>query len=151
MKVCCRQKNFSLQLKFWKLPLQLLVPVEAYLYVKNLNCCFESLSARLTTSTRSGWINVWLLLFLHHMQKTNFITNWFWDKAGSQFRAYSTYFMRVLVTHEAALFQNIFKFYIFLRKFSNILPFLVLFMKNCTHALMFCIIKNTKTAVTIFS
>ena len=127
MKVCCRQKNFSLRLKFWKFPLQLLVPVEAYLYVKNLTCCFESLSARLTTSTRSGWINVWLLLLPHDMQKTNFITNWFWDKAGSQFRAYSNCFMRAIVTHEAALFQNIFKFCIFLPKFSNILPFFVLF------------------------
>ena len=126
MKVCCRQKNFSLRLKFWKFPLQLLVPVEAYLYVKNLTCCFESLSARLTTSTRSGWINVWLLLLPHDMQKTNFITNWFWDKAGSQFRAYSNCFMRAIVTHEAALFQNIFKFCLFLPKFSNILPFFAL-------------------------
>ena len=72
MKVCCRQKNFSLQLKFWKFPLQLLVSVEAYLYVKNLTC-FESPWACLTTATWNDWINVWLLLLPPHIQKTNFI------------------------------------------------------------------------------
>ena len=41
----------SLQLKFWKFLLQLLVSVEAFLYVKSLTCCFESLWARLTTAT----------------------------------------------------------------------------------------------------
>ena len=66
MKVCCRQKNFSLQLKFWKFPLQLLVSAEAYLYVKNLTCCFESLWARLTTSTWNDWINVWLIASSPH-------------------------------------------------------------------------------------
>ena len=40
-------------------------------------------------------------------------------------------------TQSLALFQNIFKFCTFLRKFSNILPFFALFMKNCTHALTF--------------
>ena len=74
MKVCCRQKNFSPPLKFWKFPLQLLDSVEAYLYVKNLTCCFESLWTRLATSTWNDWINVILLLLPYHMQKTNFIT-----------------------------------------------------------------------------
>ena len=74
MIMSCRQKKFSLQLKFWKFPLQLLVSVEAYLYVKNLTCCFESLWACLTIFTWNDWINVWLLLLPHHMQKTNFIT-----------------------------------------------------------------------------
>ena len=55
-------------------PLQLLVSVEAYLYVKNLTCCFESLWTHLTTSTINDLINVWLLLLPHHVQKTNFIT-----------------------------------------------------------------------------
>ena len=36
-----------------------------------------------------------------------------------------------------ALFQNIFKFYTSLPKFSNILPFFALFPKNRTHALTF--------------
>ena len=40
-------------------------------------------------------------------------------------------------THEAALFQNIFKFCTFLPKFSNILPFFALSLKNCTHAVSF--------------
>ena len=40
-------------------------------------------------------------------------------------------------THEAALFQNIFKFCTFLPKFSNILPFLALLLKNHMHALTF--------------
>ena len=74
MEVCCRQKNFSLQLNFRKFPLQLLVSAEAYLYVKSLTCCFESLWASLTTSTWNDWINVWLLFLPHHMQKTNLIT-----------------------------------------------------------------------------
>ena len=74
MKVCCRQKTFSLQLKFWKFRLQLLLSIETYLYVKNLTCCFESLWACMTPSIWNNWINVWLLLLPHHMQKTNFIT-----------------------------------------------------------------------------
>ena len=36
-------------------------------------------------------------------------------------------------TLEAGLFQSIFKFCTFLPKFSNILPFFALFLKNCTH------------------
>ena len=43
--------------------------------------------------------------------------------------------------HDAALFQNIFKFCTFLHKFSNILPFFclffALFLRNLTHALTF--------------
>ena len=37
--------------------------------------------------------------------------------------------------HEAALFQKIFKFCAFLKKFSNVLPFFALFLKNGTHAI----------------
>ena len=43
-------------------------------------------------------------------------------------RTYSSCFMR-----EVALFQNIFKFCTFLPKFSNILPFFSLFLKNRMH------------------
>ena len=74
IKVCCWQKHFSSSQKFLKFPQQLLVSVEAYLYVKNQTCCFESLWSRLTTSTWNGWINILLLLLPYHKQKTNFIT-----------------------------------------------------------------------------
>ena len=40
-------------------------------------------------------------------------------------------------THDAALFQNIFKFCTFSPKFPDILPFFALFLKNRTHALTF--------------
>ena len=40
-------------------------------------------------------------------------------------------------THEAAPFQNIFRFCTFLPNFSNILPFFALFLENRTHALTF--------------
>ena len=79
-KVMSNQNLFSrfqlwliMMLKFC-VPLQLLVSVEAFPYVKNLTYCFESLWAHLTTSTMNDLINVWLLLLPHHMQKTNFIT-----------------------------------------------------------------------------
>ena len=39
-------------------------------------------------------------------------------------------------THEAALFKNIFKFCKFLSKFSNILPFFAIFLKNQMHAVL---------------
>ena len=40
-------------------------------------------------------------------------------------------------TQSPALFQNIFKFFTFLPKFSNILPFFALSLKNHMHALTF--------------
>ena len=59
--------------KILEIPLQLLVSVEAYLYVKNLTCSFESVWIRLTSFTWSDLINVYLCCFFA-MQKTNFIT-----------------------------------------------------------------------------
>ena len=73
MKVCCRQKNFSTPLKFWKCLLKLFLFIEAYLYVKNLTCCFESLWTRLTTSTWNDW-KCYFYCFLTTCKKTNFIT-----------------------------------------------------------------------------
>ena len=67
IKVCCWQKNFGPRIKLWNIPQQLLVSVEAYLYIKNQTCCFESLRTRLTTSTWNYWINVLLLLLGYHM------------------------------------------------------------------------------------
>ena len=74
MKVTYRQKTFIPPIKFWKSSLQLVVSVEAYLYAKNLTCCFESLWRHLSTSTCNDWINLLLLLISYHMQKTNSIT-----------------------------------------------------------------------------
>ena len=42
--------------------------VEAYLYVKNLTCCFESLWTRLTTSTWNDW-NCYFFCFLTTSKK----------------------------------------------------------------------------------
>ena len=73
-KVCCRQKTFSPTNKILEIPLQLVVSVEAYLYAKNLTCCFESLWQHLSTSTWNDWIKLLLPLTCYHMQKINFIT-----------------------------------------------------------------------------
>ena len=70
IKVCFWQKNVSSSQKFFKFPQQLLISVEAYLYVKNQTCCLEFLWSRLTTSTWNGWINILLLLLPYHIQKT---------------------------------------------------------------------------------
>ena len=139
MKVCCRQKNFSLQLKFWKFPLQLLVSVEAYLYVKNLTCCFESLWAHLTTSTWNDWINVWLLLLPHHIQKTNFITQVI-------LRAYSSCFMCAIVAHMRLPFFKIFSNFVHLCQ--NVQIFCSFFEKS--HACPY-VLHHKEHTVTLFS
>ena len=119
MKVCCRQKNFSLQLKFWKFPMQLLVSVEA---------C------------------------LHHMQKTNFITQLILE---IKLTHYSGHILAVSCLRQSHTwdcpFLKYFQILYILPKFSSILPFFALFLKSCAHVLMFCIIKYTKAAVTLFS
>ena len=119
MKVCCRQKNFSLQLKFWKFPMQLLVSVEA---------C------------------------LHHMQKTNFITQLILEIKLTHYSGHILAVSYLSQSHTCDCpFSKYFQIlYIFAQIFKY-LPFFALFLKSCIHALMFCIIKYTKTAVAFFS
>ena len=58
---------------FYILPMKALLPL-LLLEAGNQTFCFESFWTCLTTSTWNGLINVLLLLFPYHMQRTNFIT-----------------------------------------------------------------------------
>ena len=148
MRVCCRQKNFGLQLKFWKSPLQLLLSVEACLYVKNLTYCFELLWARLTTSTWNDWINVWLLLLPHQMQKTNFITQLILVIKLTHYSGHILADSCVRYSHTWGCPFS--KYFQILYIVAQIFKYFALFLKNRTYARMFCIIKNTKVAVALF-
>ena len=110
--------------------------------------CWNLPYVKKTTSTWNDWINVWFLLLPHHMQKTNFIQLILEIKLSH----YSGHILAVLSVQYSHKWGCSFsKYFQILYIFVRIFKYFALFLKNRTHALMFCIIKNTKAAVTLFS